>query len=248
LSIEAGRPNEARTALAAAQLLAPTDASLWERSLDLAVSQGRPEDARRDGLRLVELLRKPGLHARAKAVLSRLLTVDPEDDDLHVEFARTAVDCGDAKEGVRHLTGRAKELISARSYADARELYGEILAIEPGHKEASVAIEMIDEQEFERRLERRRRMRQTAITAAIVALIGLFVCCDVLARIDYAATRSLISSERMIERNMHADALALYRQLRAEHPLAVTAWFDLPGVIEDLEQRIADAPNGASGR
>ncbi len=94
LHTEAGRTEAAAAALEQAKRLTPNDASLWERTLQLALAQGRRADAVREGMRLVELYRAPGLHTRAKAVLERLLVVDADAPDLHIEFARTAVDCG----------------------------------------------------------------------------------------------------------------------------------------------------------
>ena len=234
LHLEAEQPEDAHAALLAGQKLAPNDASLWERSLDLAISQGRLDD----GLHLVDLYRKPGLHARARAVLDRLLTVEPDATDLHLEFARTCVDCGEPRAAITHLANRAKALVGASAYDAARELYSEILEVEPNHKEAAVAIDMIDRQEFERRRLRRRRALHHTVFGAIAVVIGLLVCCEVVARIEYTAARSLISSERMLEQGHHQDALAVYQQLAAQNPFAITTWFELPTLIADLEARL----------
>jgi tetratricopeptide (TPR) repeat protein len=237
LHSEAGRTDQCAVALAEAKRLTPNDPSLWERTLQLALAQGRRQDAIRDGMRLVELYRGPGLHPRAKAVLDRLLCVEPDAVDLHVEFARTTVDCGEAEEAIRHLSRRGKSLVGAGNYVAARALYSEILAIDPNHNEAAVSVEMIDKEEFARRRERRRRVLFGMAMAGVIAVIGTFVCVEVLVRIACIEVRSMVSRERMIEYGHYDDAIAVWERVRAEHPLAPTTWFDLPRVIADLEER-----------
>lgn len=237
LHSEAGRTDQAATELEAAKQLTPNDPSLWERTLQLALAQGRRHDCVRDGMRLVELYRGPGLHTRAKAVLDRLLVVEPDDVDLHVEFARTTVDCGEPEAAVRHLARRGKSLVGAGNYVAARTLYSEILAIDPAHTEAAVSIEMIDKEEFARRRERRRRVLFGIGMAATLAFVGTFVALEVLARVACVEMRSLISRERMIERGQYDEAIAVWQRVRSEHPLAPSAWFDVPRAIADLEER-----------
>jgi tetratricopeptide (TPR) repeat protein len=188
-------------------------------------------------MRLVELYRGPGLHARAKAVIDRLLCVEPDAVDLHVEFARTCVDCGESAEAIKHLSRRGKSLVGAGNYVAARTLYAEILAIDPNHNEAAVSIEMIDKEEFSRRAERRRRVMRSIVMLAVTAVIGTFVCAEALARMACHEVQALISHEHMIEQGQYGEAIALWTRVRNDHPLAVTSWLELPSTIADLEQR-----------
>ena len=240
LHLEAGRADEALTALTEGKRLSPADPSLWERSLQLALTQGRRQDALREGLRLVELHRGPGLHARAKAVLDRLLSVEPNAIELHVEFARSCVDCGTSDEAVKHLARQGKVLVGAENYVGARTLYGEILAIDPNHREAAVSIEMIDKEEFARRRARRRRWAMVASTACAGLMLGTLACLDVVARVACIEARSLIARERMVEHGHHRDALAVWERLRAEHPFSLVRWLEVPREIADLQDRIAE--------
>lgn len=237
LHVEAGRTDDARAALDAGQRLAPKDPSLWERSLQLAIAQGRRDDALRDGMHLVTIHRAPGLHQRARQVLEQLLEFAPEVLALHVEFARTCTDCGDAPAGVRHLLVRGKERIADADYGAARRLFAEILAIDPGHGEAAVSIEMIDQQEFQRRRERRRRWLQRGVLAVATAGVGWFAIGEIEARIACVELRSLISRERLIEKAQYDDAIAMWRHLRGEHAFAPTAWWEIPRQVEDLLER-----------
>lgn len=240
LHLEAGRPDAALAALDAAKRLQPTDPSLWQRSLQLAMAKGDREAALRDGMQLVELYRGPGLHARARTVLDRLLTIAPDVHDLHVEFARACVDCGSPEAGVQHLARQAKTLVGQANYLAARSLWCELLEIAPGNQEATLSIELIDREEFARQSERRRRLRRTAVTTLLLATAGFFFTCELLGRAAWSAANSLISRERMIERSQYEDALVVLRRARSEHPLAATSWFELPAAIHELEQRLAE--------
>ncbi|MEO6594488.1 MAG: DUF4388 domain-containing protein [Planctomycetota bacterium] len=238
--LEAEHGDEALAAFEAGKRLAPTDPSLWERTLALALTQGRHEDARRDGMQLVAMYRAPGLHNRAKEVLERLLRLDPEAVDLHVEFARSCVDCGEPQVASKHLTRRGKILIGKQDYLGARSLYEEILDIEPGNREASVSIEMIDKEIFVRRRERKRRLIRLVLTACTVTIVGLFVCTELAARLACIETRTLISQERMIEQRQYQDAIVLWNGVRDRHRLALTTWLDVPRQIADLQERLQE--------
>jgi tetratricopeptide (TPR) repeat protein len=241
LHAEAGRTEEAVSALEQAKRLTPNDPTLWERTLQLALAQGRREDGLRDGMQLVALYRGPGLHARAKAVLERLLRVEPDAIDLHLEFARTAVDCGAAAEGIKHLARRGKALVGAGNYVAARTIYAEILAIDPNHNEATISIEMIDKEEFAHRRERRRRVLFATGLGTTAAAFGTALVLEVSARIACIEARSLLSRERVIEQGHYQDAIAVWQRVRSDHPWTPTAWFDLPRQIADLEERAAEA-------
>ncbi|MCB9879192.1 MAG: DUF4388 domain-containing protein [Planctomycetes bacterium] len=235
--LEQGRPEAALLALTDGKRLAPSDPSLWQRSLQLALTQGRREDAVRDGLQLVAIYRAPGLHPRAREVLDRLLTVAPDELSLHVEFARSCVDCGRPQEGVQHLTQRARALVADAEYLAARTLFEEVLAIAPDDQEATLSIERIDSEEFARRAARRRRARRFAVASLALAVFGTFATFEVLARSALLQAHRLIGSERMIERGLYDDAIAVLQQVRTEHPMAVTSWFELPAMAADLQQR-----------
>ncbi len=241
LHLEAGHTDKALSDLEVGKRLTPADPSLWERTLSLALTQGRRQDALREGMRLVELYRGPGLHNRAKEVLERLLRIEPEAVDLHVEFARSLVDCGESPEAVKHLARRGKSLIGTQNYVAARSLYEEILDIEPGNREATVSVEMIDKEIYLRRRERKRRAIRLTVTAAVVAAMGVFLCIETLARSAYIETRSLVSREHMIEQGQYREVIGLWNGVRASHPFALTTLLDIPRHVADLEERLREA-------
>lgn len=241
MHLEAGRTDAGLASLNAGKKLTPTDPSLWERTLSLALTQGRRQEALHEGLHLVKLYRAPGLHNKAQEVLGRLLQIEPDSQSLHVEFARSMVDCGQSQEAVKHLGKRGKALIAKEDYLAARALYEEILHFEPGNEEATVSIEMIDKENFAKRRERKRRAIRMVATIAGMLLLGTMIGIELTARGAYIETRSLISRERMIEQGQYHEAISLLNAVKREHPFAFTTFLDIPRMIADLEERAHEA-------
>ena len=240
LHLEAGRADEALQELEHAKALVPSDPSLWERSFAVAIAQGRRDDALHDGMHLVTLYRGPGLHVRARDVLERMLRIDPDDAMLHVELARCRVDCGQAQDATRQLLRRGKVLIGRQDYATARLLYEELLTIEPGNREASLSIEMIDKEIFLHRRERQRRLVRLLLTGCFVAALGIAFGVELVARRACLETHSLISRERMVEQGQYEEAIVLWNAMRERHRWSLTAIFDVPRYVADLRARLQE--------
>lgn len=245
LHLETGHTEEALQQLENGKRLTPADPTIWERTLTLALTQGRRQDALAEGMQLVQLYRAPGLHSRAKDVLERLLKVEPDSVELHIEHARTRVDCGESADAVKSLLRQGKVLIGQEDYDSARALYEEALDIEPGNREASLSIEMIDQEIFKRRRERKRRAVRILIASCTGLLLGMLLVIEIVARVTYVEVRSLIARERMIEEQRYAEVIALLERVRTDHPLTPTALLEIPRHIADLQQQLAaQAPTG----
>ncbi|HEX6812663.1 MAG TPA: DUF4388 domain-containing protein [Planctomycetota bacterium] len=241
MNLEAGRTEQALHSLSAGKRLTPADPSIWERTLSLALTQGRRQDALNEGMQLVKLYRAPGLHNRAQEVLGRLLQIEPEALELHVEFARSMVDCGQSQDAVKHLAKRGKALIGKEHYTGARKLYSAILDIEPGNEEATVSVEMIDKEIYAKRRDRKRRAVRMILTTALMVMLGTFIGVELVGRSAYIETNSLISRERMIEQGQYHEAISLLNNVRNEHPFSITSLFDIPRLVTELEQRAHEA-------
>lgn len=248
IQLEAGRTEEALQQLEHARRLAPGDPAIVERCLSIAMLQGRRQDALQEGLRLVELYRAPGLHARAKTVLERLLRIEPDSIELDVELARTRVDCGEAPLAIKHLMRRAKALVAAENYVGAHILFESVLDIEPGHREAMLSLEMIDKETYARRRERKRRIVRTGIVAAGMLLVGLVLVVEVAARAAYVEMRSVILREQLIERHQYHEAAALWRQVACEHRVSLTVQFDVLRLIRELDARAVEVGQDVEGK
>src|SRR5262249_37847992 len=129
LRSEAGDYGDAEKLLSHARRLASGDPAVSERMLALLLDQGRRDEAIVEGKRLVELYRAPGLHAKAKEVLSRLVDLEPGAIELRIALAREQVSCGEGQEALRSLLRQGKQLITREAYPAARAVFGEVLAI-----------------------------------------------------------------------------------------------------------------------
>jgi tetratricopeptide (TPR) repeat protein len=254
LKLEAGQIDEGRALLEKAKIMTPGDTAIWERALAVALQQGRRHDAVAEGMKLVELYRAPGLHAKAREVLDRLLKVDPESVELKLELAHTQVDSGDPQGAVRGLLRAGKVLVTRESYTTARILYEQVLTIEPNNREGTISIEMIDKETFARRRERKRRAIRLVITGAVVALTSVLLFLETSARLDLVEITSQIDRQRIIERRAYEEAISMLQDVAKRHPLTATTLFDVRRRLEDLEARLpkketppAPAPSDHAG-
>jgi tetratricopeptide (TPR) repeat protein len=237
VQLEADDRRGALVELARAAQLDPSDTAVGERLLELAIEDGRHEEAIAHGFRLVELFRAPGLHSKACAVLESLVRLDPERWEIHRELARSRADCGDAASAVAGLERHGKKLLAREDYRTARLLNETILELLPSHKQAQLTIERIDAKVFERRRARRRRIyRNTALLLA-GALFVAYLVLDVLARLDYARANSAVSRHSMIEERRYGEAIVVFERVRERHPITMTALFDVHRRLEDLEAK-----------
>jgi tetratricopeptide (TPR) repeat protein len=243
--LEAGDTARSRAALDEARTLDPADAAIRERILALDLEEGRFAQAVQDGMQLVALYRAPGLHAKAREVLERLVEADPVALQLRLELARSQVDGGDPEAAVDGLVRHGKKLVSREEYVDARKVYEEVLTIGPTHKAARLALEMIDKQIFAQRRERRRRMKRVAIAALAGIAFGALLTLEVAARIDLVRTTRLIAREELIEQRRYADAIHSFEELASRHPLTATVLFDVRNRIADLAAKLPPPSDGS---
>jgi tetratricopeptide (TPR) repeat protein len=244
---EAGDTARSREALLVARTLDPSDAAIRERILALDLDEGRFAEAVQDGMQLVALYRAPGLHAKAREVLERLVEADPISLEIRLELARSQVDSGDPEAAIDGLSRHGKKLVSREDYVDARRVYEEVLTIGPRHKAAKLALEMIDKQIFAQRRERRRRIKRFALASFGGIALGALLTFEVAARIDLVRTTRAIAREELIEQRRYADAIHSFEELAKRHPLTATVLFDVQSRIDDLKAKLPP-PSGAKAK
>lgn len=231
---EAGQLDAARGALDKARVLDRGDAFLWERSMELALREGRREDALELGKGLAELFRAPGLHRKACAVFETLLRADPERWELHRERARSLAESGELARAVEGLDAFGRARLGAEDYEAARAVYDEVLALDPGHEEARETLAQIDSGAFERKVLWRRKLVRRALAGGLVAVLLGWLTLEGIARRAYVDALLTISEEGWIEHREHAAAARLLETVAREHPLTTTAWYDVPRHVRGL--------------
>jgi tetratricopeptide (TPR) repeat protein len=238
LKLETGVEEEGHQLLLRARELAPGDTSVRERLLAMAIEAGQKDEAIHEGLNLVNLYRAPGLHAKARVVLERIVELEPDSVELLGELARTRVESGDPKGAIKELIRTGKRFISQEKYTEARQIFREILSIEPSHAEASHAIELIDSETYRRR---RQKFRQLTRRLAAVAAVGVFAVLlyfEGAARVRYAEATSEVSREKLIEEQRYREAIQRFEEVAKRHPYTLTTLFDVRRRVQDLRAKI----------
>ncbi len=244
LELDGGRPEEARELIERAKVLDATDPSLWEKSLALALDQARAEDARADGLHLVELYRSPGLHRKAEGVLERLVAAQPRSLELRRELARTHADLGDLEQAVGELETFGKDCLAREDYASAADALREVLALDPGRDEVRRTLEHIESGNLARRRARRRRILKAARVALSTTLVVTWFTYEALARMAYGQAQTTISNADLIEHGRYAEARAILADVNARFRVSSTAMLDVRRSMRELTAKLgrADGP------
>jgi len=219
----------------------PADTAIWEKALELSAAGDHVPEAITHGLHLVELYRKPGLHARACAVLETLADLEPERWEIQRELGRSRADCGNPTAAVTGLERYGKKLLAREEYKAARAVQKEILTLVPGRRQALETIELIDSHAFARRRARRERLLRRASWGLAAALFAALLVFDSLARIDYGRADREVSERSLIEERRYDEAASLYRAVAERYPATWTAYFDVRRRLADLRVK-ADAP------
>jgi tetratricopeptide (TPR) repeat protein len=247
LQLEAGSAGDARKGLERLKELGPEDPFVWERSFELAVQEGRMEDALEDGGQLVELYKGPGLFKKAAGVLERMVELSGGAWEHVRSLAHARADAGEREEAVKGLEDFGAEQLGQENYAFAHKVYLEILSIDPECESAKETIAEIKSGELARKKALWRRVKSRAVLGlcAAVALFGLSY--EILARRAYVAAQLDVTQRGLIEGGYYAQALELYAQMQARYPWATVSLYDARRQIAELEAKIAAAAGPRHG-
>lgn len=247
LQLEAGLAADARKGLDRLKELGPEDPFVWERSLDLAVQEGRTEDALADAEQLVELFTGPGLFKKAAAVLERMVELSDGAWEHVKALAHARADAGERAEAVNGLEEYGAAELARENYPFAHKVYDEILAIDPECERAKETIDEIKSGELARKKALWRKLKARAILAlcALAALGALGH--EILARRAYVEVQQEVARRGLIESGHYADALLLYTEMRASYPWATVSLYDVRQQITDLEAKIATSAAARKG-
>ena len=227
----------ARAALDRLKKLDGDDPFVWEKSFELALEDGRDDDALADGRRLVELYRGPGLDKKAAAVIERLFAIGGQSWDLVREFAQLRVAARDVKGAVRVLEDYGKARLREEAYPLARRAYDEILALEPNSRRAKQVVEEIASGALAAKRAKWRKIRRRALLAGICLVLIPWIAYESFARAAYMdATRAMLR-ERWIEQGRFDDAIAAFRDVGDSYGWATVSMYEVDETIAALEAK-----------
>ncbi|MGA1532959.1 MAG: DUF4388 domain-containing protein [Planctomycetota bacterium] len=244
LHLERGESEVGRALLEKATRLDPEDTAVRERSLHLAIEEGRVEEAIEQGLALVELYRAPGLHARASEVLLLLRELRPADPDLAQEWARSQTEAGDPRTAVVELLRLGKAAVGRADDGGALALFLAALEIEPSNETALRYREQLEADRFRLRRQRGRLLRRRLAAAAAVALGLTLGWVEMRARWDVAEASTEISRSRWIEEERYERAHQRLQEIADRYWFTPTRHLELRVQLKNLEERIAERAPG----
>jgi len=239
LQLEAGAVAEARNGLERLKALGPEDPFVWERSLELAIQEGRTQDALEDGAQLVELYIGPGLFKKAAAVLERMVQLSDGAWEHVKALAHARADAGDRDRAVHALEDFGAARLAEENYAFAHKVYEEILVLDPECESARETIGEIKSGELARRKAMWRKIKSRTLLGLCAALALFALGYEVLARRAYVQAQGEVTRRGLIESGQYAQALEVYAQMRASYPWATVSLYDVSRQISELETKIA---------
>jgi tetratricopeptide (TPR) repeat protein len=247
LQLEGAGEEAARKTLERLKEIDEEDPFVWEKSFELALEEGRREDAVEDGRTLAGMLRKRGLSKKVVQVLERLSRLAEPGWEMAHELARARAEAGERDAAVKGLEAFAAARIRLESYPLACKAYEEILAIHPGRAKAKETLAELRSGALAQRKARWRRLRRRALLLFFACVVLPWFAWEALAARAYVeATRSIVH-ERLLESGRYAEARDRYGAVRRRYPGTTTAQFEVDPLIRELDL-LSATPSAAAPR
>ncbi len=241
LELEGSDREAARGTLLRIKALEPSDPFGWEKSFEMALEDGRGDDAAADAKALNEIYRKLGLHQKTVGVLERLSALVGTKWEVVRDLSRAHAAAGEVDAGVKCLERYAASLIELESYPAACKAYEEVLAIQPSSAKAKETLQHVKSGALAKRKARMRKLRRRLFAYFLGFVVLPWLLSEALARHAYVeATRSLVRG-RFLESGRLAEARSVYDAVRAKYPWTLTALFEIDPVLAELDLRIAES-------
>jgi hypothetical protein len=237
LELEAGERDAARATLAKLRALDEGDPFAWEKSFELALEEGRRDEAIEDGRALVEIYRKPGQHRKVVHVLERLCKLREPGIELVAELAHARADAGDRDAAVKGLEQFAAKAIAVESYPLACEAYEEILAISPGRARAKETLRDLRNGAVAQRRARWRRLRRRALAGFLGLVVLPWTALELFAHRAYVGATRGIVHEALLENGRLREARERLSDVRSRYAWT-TVRFEIEPVLAELDARI----------
>ena len=214
-----GDPQGAAECLFEVKQLVPTDLQARERLVELTVGpegvQVAGFDPLAEGKELVDLLIEFGDIQRVRALLERLLLVEPNDPDLKKALVNVHIRAGDQKRVVQLYESIADDLVRQNKPLEAVSYLQKILLIDRSRTDISERVRRL--YEFDERA--RRRSRALGVLAVLFCLLLVLGAGYWFYNERAEAAFEAIDVHELIEHEDFAAAMAAYDDFVLKHPL-----------------------------
>ena len=211
------------------------DPFAWEKGFELALEEGRAQQAIEQGRTLVALHAKRGLPRKACTVLERLIRLCGPKFELVRDLARARSEAGERELAVKGLESFAASLVAQESYPLAAKAYEEVLAIAPSRAKAKQALEELRSGATARRKARWRTVRRRALLAFLALVVVPWFGAEAWARRSFAeATSALARDGGPGSRDLARERCA---ELVSSWGWTATGRYDAARLLAELEGR-----------
>jgi outer membrane protein assembly factor BamB/tetratricopeptide (TPR) repeat protein len=202
--------------------LVPTNLGARERLVELCVGPDGVRldgfDALAEGKELVDLLTEFGDIQRVRALLERLLLVEPNDPDLKKALVNVHVRAGDQKRVVQLYESIADDLVRRNKPLEAVSYLQKILLLDRSRTDISERVRRLYEFD-ERSRKRSRALSVLAVMFCLLLVLGSgYWFYNERAQEDFAA----IDVTELVATEDFAGAKARYAEFIAQHPLTTS--------------------------
>jgi tetratricopeptide (TPR) repeat protein len=217
---ESGDLDGALESYGRAAALVPYEADALERIVNIHDARGDKNAFMRAGLRLAEALSTQALLEEALDVYRRLLDQDKENVVLRESIAATYIKLHESKKAAKELLHLAQSAWQQQKFDRALHYYRNVRAVDRDCEEASLRIEEIERGRAQRR---RRASRRRIVVMLSTLVFGLTFWQGTREWFAHAALHEAAHvtfnglPRRHIDDSM-VDAIALYADVRREHP------------------------------
>lgn len=220
--VAAGNLEEAISLLSEVIGLIPTDLRARERLLDLATQDGADLrkirfDPLAEGRTLIDIYVEMGEFDRARAVVERLLEIQPGDLELMKSLVGIHSRAGDTRRVLELYEVMAGELLRRKDLMGAIKFLQKILLIDKERKDVSERIRQLYLQE------ERARSRRRGITTLIGAGVCLFLLAGLYSWYEVNSRKAFegIEPAPYLEERNFAGAIGLYENFLRRYPLSL---------------------------
>lgn len=202
--------------------LVPTDLQARERLVDLTLGEGRVNlpnfEPLAEGKQIVDLLLEFGDIKRVRALLERLLLVEPEDPDLKKALVNVHVKAGDQKRVTELYESIAEDLVRQGKPIEAVAYLQKILIVDRSRTDISERVRKL--YEFDERARRRSRLLSALAVLFLLLMVGGvgYWFYNDKAEEDFAR----IDIHGLMQSDDFAGAAAPYREFIETHPLTTS--------------------------